>query len=137
MLLFAFDFAFVFVFIFLCDFLLFFLLVSFFVIRFQFLIYSMSATATSYVNAGYASVEAAPMRGGKAVLPKWVEVNLMKLVLACSDRGDRNAGDLKVRSAVGHYIKGTGFERDFKERYPGAWNQSEQIVIPGFTHLIT
>lgn len=98
---------------------------------FQFLIYLLSATAASYVNAGYERVQEVRARGQNAVLPKWLEVNLMKLVLACSNRGDRNAGDLKARAAVGHYIKGTSYEAEFKSKYPGSWNQSEKIVIPG------
>ena len=40
-------------------------------------------------------------RGQTSVLPKWVEVNLLKLALACDERGDVSAGDYKVRCAVG------------------------------------
>lgn len=70
-------------------------------------------------------------RGQAAVLPKCVEVNLLKLVLACDERGDRNAGEHKVRRAVGQYIKGTSYEAEFRSKYPASWNESEQVVVPG------
>ena len=59
-------------------------------------------------------------RGQTSVLPKWVEVNLLKLALACDERGDVSAGDYKVRCAVGQYIKGTKYEADFRSKYPGS-----------------
>ena len=70
-------------------------------------------------------------RGQAPVLPKWVEVNLLKLVLACDERGDINAGDYKVRCAVGQYIKGTKYERQFRSKFPGSWNEAEQVIVPG------
>ena len=76
-------------------------------------------------------MELVPGRGQTSVLPKWVEVNLIKLVLACDERADKNAGDHKIRRAVGNYIKGTRYEADFKNKYPGSWNESEGVVIPG------
>ena len=70
-------------------------------------------------------------RGRGPVLPIDVEKNLMQLVLACDARGDAKAGPPVVRRAVGLYIKGTAYEKEFRERYPGRWKVDKGIVVPG------
>ena len=52
--------------------------------------------------------------GRPSFLPRDVEINLMKLVLACDERGDRSAGDRCVRHAMGLYIKDTMYENKFR-----------------------
>lgn len=86
----------------------------------------------SYVKAGYQSITNTPCRGSDTILPPWVEKNVLKLVLACDERGDENATHFRVRRAVGVYIKDTCYEREFKKRYPGSWDEKQQIVIPGY-----
>lgn len=76
--------------------------------------------------------DADTVRWGRApVLPIAMEENLMKLVLACDARGDAKAGPAVVRRAVGLYIKGTAYEKEFRERYPGRWKVDNNIVVPG------
>ena len=61
-----------------------------------------------------------PLRPGRLpVLPMDLEENLIKLVLACDARGDEKASPMLVRLAVGLYIKGSAYEKEFRERYPG------------------
>ena len=69
------------------------------------------------------------------VLPMEFEENLIKLVLACDARGDQKAGPPVVRRAVGLYMQGTAFEKDFKERYPGRWKEDKGIIVPGQTWM--
>ena len=77
-------------------------------------------------------VSADTIRNGRSpVLPIDVEENLIKLVLACDARGDAKAGPMLVRRAVGLYIQGTAYEKEFKERYPGRWREESGMIIPG------
>ena len=69
--------------------------------------------------------------GAQPVLPPEMEENLMLLVLAMDHRGDISAGDYAVRHAVGHYIKGTAYESAYRRRYPGAWCDLTQTIVPG------
>jgi len=69
--------------------------------------------------------------GRSPVLPLELEENLIKLVLACDARGDAKAGPMLVRRAVGLYIKGTAYEKEFKERYPGRWREESGMILPG------
>ena len=73
------------------------------------------------------------VRNGRSpVLPFELEENLIKLVLACDARGDVKAGPMLVRRAVGLYIRGTVYEKEFKERYyPGRWREESGMIIPG------
>ena len=72
------------------------------------------------------------VRNGRApVLPIHVEENLIKLVLACDARGDAKASPAVVRRAVGLYIQGTAFEKEFRERYPGRWKEDKGVIVPG------
>ena len=91
----------------------------------------------SYVQAGYASVTDVPSRGQKSIFPPHVEKNILKLVLACEDRGDQSAGDLRARCAVGCYIKGTSYEQEYRDKFPTSWDSKKQIVVPGWVKLYT
>ena len=80
-------------------------------------------------------MQTARRRGREAIFPKWLEINLVKLVLACDERADMSAGDHKVRRAVGQYIKGTEYEAEFRSKCPNSWREREQVVLPGLcTH---
>ena len=77
-------------------------------------------------------VDANSIRKGRTpVLPLVLEENLIKLVLACDSRGDEKAGPDLVCKAVGLYISGTSYEKDFKECYPGRWREDKGIIVPG------
>ena len=77
-------------------------------------------------------VDADSVRWGRVpVLPADLEENLIKLVLACDARGDEKASPWLVRRAVGLYIKGTAYEKEFKERYAGRWSEENGIILPG------
>lgn len=69
--------------------------------------------------------------GAQPVLPPEMEENLMLLVLAMDHRGDISAGDYAVRHSVGHYIKGTAYETEYRRRYPGAFCEVTQTIVPG------
>ena len=62
---------------------------------------------------------------------------MLKLVLACDERGDKNAGDHRVRCAVGQYIKGTSYEAEFRSKFPGSWIEKDKVVVPGKCTFIT
>lgn len=73
-----------------------------------------------------------PLRPGRLpVLPLDLEENMIKLVLACDARGDEKASPMLVRLAVGLYIKGSAYEKEFRERYPGRWREERGVVLPG------
>ena len=73
-----------------------------------------------------------PLRPGRLpVLPMDLEENLIKLVLACDARGDEKASPMLVRLAVGLYIKGSAYEKEFRERYPGRWMEERGVILPG------
>ena len=41
------------------------------------------------------------------------------------------SGNIRVRTAVGKYITGTIYEKEFRKRYPGSWNRTEKCIVPG------
>lgn len=88
-------------------------------------------TLRGYVKSGYNSVADVPGRGQNSILPPWVEKNIIKLILACDEKGDENVCHLRARRAVGVYIKGTVYETEFRSKFPGSWSERDQIVVPG------
>lgn len=70
------------------------------------------------------------VRGRPSFMPQDVEINLMKLVLACDERGDISAGPLRVRHAVGVYIKDTIYEKEFKKNNLGLYNSETGVYVP-------
>ena len=70
--------------------------------------------------------------GRPAFLPRDVEINLMKLVLACDERGDRSAGAWCVRHAMGLYIKGTIYEKKIRHVHM----HSYMCVACYFMHVV-
>lgn len=87
-------------------------------------------TLNRWQRSGVVSADTVRL-GRSPVLPLELEENLIKLVLACDARGDAKAGPMLVRRAVGLYIKGTAYEKEFKERYPGRWREESGMIIPG------
>lgn len=81
------------------------------------------------------SVSEVPSRGQQSIMPHWVERNILQLVIACEDRGDISAGDLRARRAVGVYIKGTKYESEFQSKFPSSWDAKNEIVVPGVVRL--
>ena len=96
------------------------------------------STLNRWHRSGVADIETAVniKRGIAPVLPLAIEENLIKLVLACDARGDEKAGPPVVRRAVGLYIQGTVFEKDFRHRYPGRWKEDRGIIMPGMRTLM-
>ena len=69
-------------------------------------------------------------RGRPSFLPQDVEINLIKLALACSERGDISAGEHRVRHAVGVYIQDTIYEKEFKKNNAGGCDPDTGIYVP-------
>ena len=87
---------------------------------------------------GVASASQVRKRGCPPILPWSIEENIIKLAKACDARADRSAGPLLARTAVGEYIRGTAYEKEFRERYPGSWIEepgAPGIILPGKTWL--
>ena len=74
-------------------------------------------------------------RGRPPQFPAELEENLIKLAKACDARSDRSAGPRLVLSAVGEYIRGSVYEKSYRESYSGRWQEEEGVILPGKTWL--